>query len=441
VIPERPAQRFRLHAEDREILSLAVPALGALAAGPLYTLADTAIIGHLGTRPLAALALAGTLLTATIELADFLSYGVTSQMARLQAAGRSRAARAVAPQALWLSIAAGLAAIALLVVLGGPLLAVIGAGAGVHAGAERYLLIVVAGVPGQLVALAGEGCLRGLGDLRGPLRILVIANVVNVVLEIVFVYVLHMGLSGSALGTLIAQLGMGAAFARRMLALSAGAGGRAPRWRAMRPMLHTGGHLTIRTGALLGAFTLASALAARLGAASLAAHQVAFELFLFLALVLDAIAIAGQIMIARRLGAADVEGARGAARRMVAWAVAIGAVFGIVLAALSGIGPQAFGGGAAAIALGHPVWRLLALMQPVAAAVFALDGILIGAGDTRYLAWAMVLALAGYLPLALVAGNLTGLWWALVGLLGLRLLTLVPRFLRGAWLVVGESVR
>ena len=226
---------------------------------------------------------------------------------------------------------------------------------------------MLAGVPAQLVALAGEGCLRGLGDLRSPLRILVAANGANVLLEVAFIYGLHMGLAGSALGTLIAQLAMGAAFARRMLAIAGPE--RRPHWGQMRPMLRTGGHLTVRSAALLGAFTLCSALAARMGTAALAAHQVAFELFLFLALVLDAIAIAGQIMIARLLGAGDAAGARRAGLRMIGWSVAFGVLFGALLAALSGVGPEAFGGGAAVVRQGHPVWLLLGLMQPVAAGV------------------------------------------------------------------------
>jgi putative MATE family efflux protein len=419
------------------MLGLAAPAFGALAAGPLYTLADTAIVGHLGPRPLAALALAGTVLTGTVEIADFLSYGVTSRIARLQAAGEPERARAVAAQALWLSLAAGLVTVAVLAGIGGPLISVIGRGAGVHGRAVLYLRIALIGIPAQLVALAGEGCLRGLGDLRSPLRILVVANAANVVLELVFVLALHMGLAGSALGTVLAQLAMGAAFGRRMLA-TAGTS-RRPRPAEMRPLLRTGGHLTIRTMALLGAFTLSSALAARMGTASLGAHQVAFELFLFLALGLDAIAIAGQILIARLLGAGDAAAARRSARRMIGWSVACGIVLGGVLAALSGVGPSAFGGGHAVIARGHATWRLLGLMQPVAAAVFALDGILIGAGDTRYLAWAMTASLAVFAPLALLAPDLTALWWALNGLVFFRLLTLVPRFVRGGWAVVGAT--
>jgi putative MATE family efflux protein len=423
---------------DREILRLALPALGALAAGPLYTLVDTAIVGHLGVRPLAALALAGTLLAAIIELADFLSYGTTAQVARLHAGGERDEAGGVVAQALWLSAGTGLAAMAIVLALSGPLLTLIGHGAGVQGLAELYVRIVAAGIPAQLVALAGEGCLRGLGDLRSPLRILVAANLANVVLEVIFVYGLHMGLAGSAIGTLIAQLGMGAAFVRRMLAVPADR--RAPALSRIKPLLRTGGHITVRTAALLAAFTLCSARAAHLGAAALGAHQVAFELFLFLALVLDAIAIAGQVLVARLLGAGEPQQAWSAALRMLGWSLLAGLAFGLVLLALSGIGPRAFSSSASVLASSHPVWRLLALMQPAAGAVFALDGILIGAGDTRYLAVAMVAALAAFLPAALAATSVTALWWSLNLLILLRLVTLLPRFARRRWAIVGARV-
>jgi putative MATE family efflux protein len=423
---------------DREILGLAVPALGALAAGPLYSLVDTAIVGHLGAKQLAALALAATVLAAIVELADFLSYGTTGQVARLHAAGAGLEAGEIFAQALWLAAAAGAVAVAVLLLGGGPFLLLIGQGAHVQGRAHEYLDIAVWGVPAQLVALAGEGCMRGVGDLRTPLRILVIANAANVVLEVVLVYGAHLGLVGSALGTLVAQLGMGVAFGRRMLA--APARSRRPSRALIRPLLRTGSHLTVRTAALLGAFTLASALAARFGTAALGAHQVAFQLFLFLALVLDAIAIAGQILVARLLGGGDPEGAWRAAVRMIWWSIAWGTAFGLVLVLASGIGPHAFTSNTKVLSDSHHVWILLGVMQPLAAAVFALDGILIGAGDTRYLAWAMAAAIAVFVPLALFASNVTGLWWALNALIAARLVTLMPRFVRKRWAVTGARL-
>ncbi|HET8980533.1 MAG TPA: MATE family efflux transporter [Solirubrobacteraceae bacterium] len=423
-------------ADDRELVRLAVPALGALAAGPLYTLADTAIVGHLGTRQLAALALASTIVAAITQLSDFLSYTTTAQVARLHGAGREREAGGVAAQALWLSLTTGVVIGIALAALSSPAArALDGSGAGVAALTARYVALSAIGLPGMLIALAGEGFLRGISDLRTPLRILVACNAANVVLEVGLVYGLHLGLDGSAVGTVVAQLAMGILFARHMLA--APADRRRPALARIRPLVRMGAHLTVRSAALLGAFLLASALAARIGAASLGAHQIAFELYIFLALVLDAIAIAGQIIIARRLGSGDGAGARQAARRMIGWALAVGLLFALVLLAGTDLIPRAFSSDPAVWGRAASAWPLFALMQPVAAVVFALDGILIGAGDSRYLAGAMVVSLAVFVPVALAASSLAGLWIALDVLMLARLLTLAGRFARGRWAVLG----
>jgi putative MATE family efflux protein len=423
---------------DREILRLAAPAFGALAAGPLYTLVDTAIVGHLGTRQLAALALAGAIVSAITQLSDFLSYTTTAQVARLHGAGREREAGGVAAQALWLSLGTAIVIAAALAALAAPVSRALNGG-DAHVGAltARYVALSAIGLPGMLVALAGEGFLRGVSDLRTPLRILVVCNAANVVLELVLVYGLGLGLDGSALGTVAAQLAMGALFARHMLMTPAD--DRRPSLARIRPLVRMGAHLTVRSAALLGAFLLTSALAARIGAASLAAHQIAFELYVFLALVLDAIAIAGQIIIARLLGAGRGAGAREAARRMIGWAVVAGVVFGAVLLAGTDLIPRAFSSDPRVWAQAASAWPLFAAMQPIAAAVFALDGILIGAGDTRYLAGAMVVSLAVFVPAALAAGTLAGLWVALDVLMVARLATLAVRFARGRWMVLGTA--
>jgi Na+-driven multidrug efflux pump len=200
-----------------------------------------------------------------------------------------------------------------------------------------------------------------------------------------------------------------------------------------------GGHLTVRTLALLGAFTLASALAARIGTAELGAHQIAFQLFLFLALVLDAIAIAGQISVARSLGRGDAGEAVEAARRMILWASVAGFCFAAALLVTIDVVPRAFTDDPAVVASAHTIWPLFAIMQPAAAIVFALDGILIGAGDTRFLAWAMVASFAVFAPLALVARDLRALWLALLALIGVRLLTTAARFAGRRWIVIGAE--
>lgn len=433
---------MRRSPHDREILRLALPALGALAAEPAYLLTDTAIIGHVGTQQLAALALAGTVLGALVTLCNFLTYGTTAQVARLHGAGEEERAGEMAAQALWLSLGIGVAVAALAAVLAVPLMSVIG-GQGRPADlAVRYLRISALGLPCALIALAGQGYLRGVDELRRALVIVVAANAANVVLELVLVFGLDLGLDGSATGTVIAQLGMGAAFAAALL--QAPAASRRPHAALLRRLARMGSHIVVRTGALLGAFVVASAVLARVGASSLAAHQIAFQLFIFLALVLDAIAIAGQVMVGRALGAGDAAGAREAAVRMIWWSLGVGVVFAVALLACESVLPRAFTSDAHVVERARAAWPLFALMQPVGAVVFALDGILLGAGDSRYLAGSMAFAAgACFIPIALAAlhfgWGIVGVWAGIDVLMLARLATTGSRFLGGRWAVVGAQ--
>jgi MATE family, multidrug efflux pump len=426
---------------DREIVSLALPALGALAAEPLYLLADTAIVGHLGTPQLAALALAATVLSSVVSLCIFLTYGTTARVSRLHGAGRHDAAGALAAQALWLALAVGLTVAVALEALAVPLVHGLGGHGDVAALAVRYLRIATLGVPMALITLSGQGFLRGVGDLRTPLVVVVCANVVNIALELLFVYGFDWGLDGSAWGTVIAQAGMGAAFVIALL--RAPADSRRPDRARIRSLVSIGAQLFVRTAALLGCFVFATAICARIGQSSLGAHQIAFQLFGFLALVLDAIAIAGQVIVGRALGAGDAESAVAAARRMLEWSLGAGVVIGGVLLALIGVIPHVFTTDGSVIERAHAMWPLFCLLWPPAAIVFALDGILIGAGDTRFLAGAMVVAAAVYVPLALAAlefgWGIVGVWSALLVLMGMRLATLAVRFGGRRWALVGAA--
>ena len=309
---------------DREILRLAAPALGALAAEPLYVLVDTAIVGHLGTTQLAALAIAATVLSSAFTIFNFLTYGTTARVARLHGAGRDEDAAALGAQALWLAVAIGLVLALFAAALAEPVARVMGADGRILDQAVLYLRIAALGSPFFMLAAAGQGFLRGVGDLRTPLLILIAAHSVNVVLELLFVYGFDWGIAGSAWGTVIAQVGMGAAF---VWVQARASGWEPPNLERIRSLLEIGGEIAVRTTALLGSFLVASAVLARVGASSLAAHQIAFQLFVFLALVLDAIAIAGQVMVGRMLGAGDPGGARAAAVRMIGWSVLVGAFF------------------------------------------------------------------------------------------------------------------
>jgi putative MATE family efflux protein len=428
---------------DREIRRLAIPALGALAAEPLYLLVDTAIVGHLGTRELAALAIAATVLTTLVSLCLFLTYGTTAQVARLHGAGDRARAGELAAQSFWLASAIGAVLALACAAFAGPLVALFG-GAGETAQlAERYLRISALGLPMALIALAGQGYLRGIADLRTPLVIVVVSQAANAALEVWFVYGLDLGLDGSALGTVIAQAGMGAAFA--WLLLRTRASSRRPQRGLLAPLVRISGELFVRSAALLVAFAAASAVIARIGETSLAAHQVAMGLFVFAALVLDAIAIAAQVLVGRALGAGDASAARAVGLRSLGWSLAAGGLLGALLLATAGVLPQAFTDDPAVVERAGAIWTMLALMQPAAAVVFGLDGILIGAGDTRYLAGSMLLAGLGvYVPIALLAlaldWGVTGVWAGLLALVGVRLVTLGWRFAGGRWAVTGRTV-
>lgn len=274
--------------------------------------------------------------------------------------------------------------------------------------------------------------------LRTPLVILVVAHAVNVVLEVLFVYGFAWGLAGSAWGTVIAQAGMGAALVK----VQRRAGLARPSLARIRSLLKIGGEIAVRTGALLASFLVASAVLARVSDAALAAHQIAFQLFVFLALVLDALAIAGQVIVGRSLGAGDAAGARAAASRMIGWSLAAGVALGAALLATTDLVPRGFTGDDDVIARAHELWPLFALMQPAGAVVFALDGILIGAGDTRYLAASMAFAaLVCFVPIALASlhfdWGVVGVWVGLNVLMLARLATVGGRFLGSRWAVVG----
>ena len=422
---------------DREILLLALPALGALASEPLYVLIDTAIVGHLGTSQLASLAIAATVLSTAFTIFNFLTYGTTAQVARLHGAGRNHDATALGSQALWLGLGVGLVLLVLIEAFARPIVDLMGGEGEVADGAVLYLRISALGAPLFILAAAAQGFLRGMGDLRTPLLILVAAQSLNVVLELLFVYGFGWGLAGSAWGTVLAQVGMAGAF----VVVQYRAGFERPHPDKMRPLMRIGSEIAVRTTALTGSFLVGSAVLARIGAASLGAHQIAFQLWVFLALILDAIAIAGQVMVGRMLGASDAEGARAAAVRMIGWSVAIGALFGAVLLALGDFVPELFTDDPAVIAKADEIWPLFALMMPFNGAVFALDGILIGAGDTRFLMWGMLAAAVVYIPIVLLTldrgWGIKGVWWGLVALIGVRLATCAGRFASSRWALTG----
>jgi putative MATE family efflux protein len=426
---------------DGEILRLALPALGALAAEPLYVLVDTAVVGHLGRSQLAALGVASTVFSALVMF-NFLQYGTTAQTARAVGAGEEETAARLGGQTLWLSLGFGILLAALIAALATPITHLVGAHGETARFAVVYVQIVAIGVPSAFLTLGGQGFLRGVADLRTPLTWVVAGNVANAVLEIWFVYGLHWGIRGSAWGTAIAQTGMGVGIAVSILR-RIGLARAAFRPVIARRLLALGKHIFVRTAALMSSFVLAGAVVARAGDAPLAAHQVAYQLWIFLALVLDAIAIAGQIIVGRELGAGRPDAAYAASARMIELAVALGLAFTVAMLALRHVLPKGFTSDRAVLAQCALLWPLFALMQPLNGAVFALDGILIGASDGAFLAASMAAAFAccaGVLLVSLHEGwGVRGVWSALVVLIVVRLAALGLRFRRRRWLVTGFS--
>jgi len=418
-----------------------LPALGALAAEPLYVLADTAIVGHLGRPQIAALGLAGTVLSGAFTIFNFLTYGTTAVVARASGAGQDARAARLAAQALWLSLGIGLALVVSLEAVGAPLLRGLGGHGRSGHDALVYFRIAAVGLPAALVALGGQGYLRGVSNLRRPLEIVVVANIANIVLEVLLVYGLHWGIAGSAAGTAIAQAGMGIAFARELLRPHAAS--RRPSIEEMRPMMRVGRQIFVRTTALMASFVLAASVCARMGDAEIGAHQIAYQLFIFLALVLDAVAIAGQVIVGRMLGAGDADGAHSAAVRMIGWSVVVGGAFAVVLLPLAHVIPRAFTSDPSVLAQAAKLWPFFVLMQPLGGAVFALDGILIGAGDTAYLMWSMLVASAAFIVIAALAlalsWGIVGVWVGLDVLIAARLALLGVRFAGRRWAVVGYA--
>jgi len=430
---------FRRSSYDREILRLAVPALGALAAEPLYILVDTAIVGHLGRPQLAALGIAATVLTALFAIFNFLQYGTTAQVARASGAGEETRARRLGGQSVWLSLGVGIALAGLLILLTPQIVRAMGAEGEAADFAVTYIRIASLGLPFAFIALGAQGYLRGVADLRTPLLILVAGNAANAVLGVVFVYGFDWGIAGSAWATVVAQLGMGATFVA-VVARSAGAALR-PHVASMLRLVSVGRHIFVRTAALMASFTLAGAIVTRFGDASIAAHQIAFQLWIFLALVLDSIAIAGQVIVGRGLGAGDTERAYEASARMIWLAVYAGGLFAVVMLLLEPLVPRLFTSDELVLERAGAIWLLFALMQPLNGAVFALDGILIGAGDGPYLAWSMIVAFVASACLALTAlaldWGIVGVWAALVVLILVRLTLMWLRFRSRRWLVTG----
>ncbi|NLU76128.1 MATE family efflux transporter [Streptomyces sp. HNM0575] len=435
--------RATMRRHDREIVALALPAFGALVAEPLFVMVDSAIVGHLGTPQLAGLGVAAALLQTGVNVFVFLAYATTAAVARRVGADDLPAAIRQGMDGIWLALLLGLTVIAVVLPAAPALVDLFGASATAAPHAVTYLRVSALGIPAMLVVLAATGVLRGLQDTRTPLYVAVGGFSANAALNVLLVYGFGLGIAGSAWGTVLAQWSMTTVYLCVVVrgARRHGASLR-PDAAGIRACAQAGAPLLIRTLSLRAVLMIATAVAARLGDADIAAHQIALTLWSLLAFALDAIAIAGQAIIGRYLGGEDAAGARAACRRMVQWGVVSGVVLGLLVVAARPFFMPLFTSDGAVIAELTPALLVVALTQPLAGAVFVLDGVLMGAGDGPYLAGAMLVTLAVFAPAALLVptlgGGLTALWWTIAGvMMGVRLVTLWVRARSGRWVVTG----
>lgn len=431
---------------NRDILRLAVPALGALVAEPLFLIVDSALVGHLGVEPLAGLGIASAVLQTIVGLMVFLAYSTTPAVARRFGAGDPTRAVSVGIDGMWLAL--GIGALLALVGYGAtPLLVgLFGATPEVAEQAEIYLGISMWGLPAMLVVFAATGLLRGLQDTVTPLWIAGLGFGANALLNWAFIYGLGWGIAGSAVGTVVAQWGMVAAYAAVVgrLARRHAASVR-PHREGVRGSARSGGWLFLRTVSLRIALLATVAVATGLGTVELAGWQVAFTMFSTAAFALDALAIAAQALVGKNLGARDTVLVHRVLGRTVAWGAWFGVVTGAIIGALSGVIGLLFTGDPGIATLVQPALLVLAVAQPVCGVVFVLDGVLIGAGDAKYLAIVGVLNLVPFIPALVLVAVLhpvgaAGLAWLAVAFFGVymlaRLFTLGRRVRGSAWMTV-----
>jgi putative MATE family efflux protein len=346
-------------------------------------------------------------------------------------------------QASWLALALATLMLCTIELLAGPIARTLAGSSDVARAAEGWLRIAALGIPGLLFATAGNGWLRGVQDTRRPMRYILGASLLSAALVPILVYPAHLGLAGSAIANVLAQSVAGGLFVRALLAEGVPL---RPHPALIRSQLVVGRDLVLRGAAFQACFLSATAVAGRFGGAALAAHQVAFQLWSFCALVLDAVAIAAQSLVGAALGAADADGARSLARRIGFIGLVSGVLFAVVIGAGAGVLPRLFSADPKVYAQAMRAWPWFVAMQPLAGVVFALDGVLIGAGDIRYLRDLTALAgLCGFLPMIWLAYGLRlglgGIWAGLALFITARLVGMLLRMRSGRWAVTGVSIR
>lgn len=432
---------------DRSIAALAVPALGALIAEPMFLIVDSALVGHLGAAPLAGLAVASAILQTAVGLMIFLAYATTPLVARRRGAGDLRGAVQAGVDGIWLAFGIG-AVLGLALWLAGPsLVGVFGAGADPTEQARLYLTISCLGLPAMLLVFAASGMLRGLQDTKTPLVVATIGFATNALLNWLFIYGFAWGIAGSAWGTVAAQWGMALVYVGVVLRHSRAHGASLlPQRDGLSQVGRTGGWFFVRTIGLRAAMLATVATATAHGTIATAGYQLVFTVFSTAAFALDALAIAAQALIGEALGARDAERVRAVMRRSIFWGFVFGAAVGLLLVATSAVFGRVFTDDTAVLAILPPALVVLGCSMPLCAFVFVLDGVLMGANDARYLAWTSLVNLAVYLPALWLLGRWTveagpalvalTAGFAIVFMLA-RAATLGLRARGGAWIRLG----
>lgn len=430
---------------SRQILALAVPAFGALVAEPLYVLYDLAVVGRLGVEQLAGIAVGGLILAQVSIQLTFLAYGTTARSARLFGAGNRRAAAQEGVQATWIALGAGLLIVAIMQGCAAPVARLIG-GDDIGATAVEWLRIALFGVPLILIAIAGSGWMRGVSDTARPLWFVISGLALSAVLCPALVFGLgglpDLGLVGSAVANVLGQAITAALFVYALWREKVGV---KPDFAVIRAQLLLGRDLILRSLGFQVCFISAGAVAARFGAASVGAHQVVLQLWNLIALLLDSIAIAAQALVGKALGGGSVSAAKALAWQLTRWSMVLSLIVAALVAAGYSLLPAVLTPDDAVIANAHEVWWVLVALIPLGGVVFALDGVLLGAGDAAFLRnITLGSALAGFLPLIWLAlaldWGLRGIWAGLAAFIVLRVVAVVWRTATGRWAITGSAI-
>ncbi len=425
-----------LDATDRRLLRLAGPAFITLSAEPIYVLVDTAIVGHLGTTPLGGLAIAGTVLSTLTWLVMFLATGVTTQVGQRQGAGDHGGARSAVSQGLVAALAFGFGLALLVAGAANPLARLVGGKAAVLDAAVAYLQIAALGMPAIALALLALGWYRGTESLRLPVQVAIGANLANIGLELLFVWVFHWGIRGSAFATVIVQW---SAVVVYVLALRGVIRLERPRSSALLALMKIGSALIVRTAMMVSTVAAATWLASRSGTAPLGAHQITMQIYLFCALMVDALAVSSQSVFASQIASRAPGELWPVTRRLIRLGVIAGLFLGLILAVSSPFLARAFSDDPAVLHNARRALLWCALMQVTGAVVFVLDGVLMGAGLFPQLAvgafgaaasfWVVVAITRGPAPVR----GLNGVWLALNCWMAIRMVgnySIARRFLR-----------